>query len=331
MSHADPNHWIILRMLKETPRSYVSGTLLASLLGVSRAGIWKHIQTLRSMGYEISSHPKEGYRLEALPDRLIPEEVILNLHTNWLGRNYHYHEEVTSTNDQALELASRGAPHGAVVVAEKQTAGKGRLSRSWESPFLHGLYVSLLLRLSIPTQEAPQCNLLAALAFTRVLSRYEGITVTIKWPNDVLINGKKAVGILTEMQSDQDMTRFLVVGMGLNVNHTAEDLDPGFRYPATSLALEVGHPVMRQALLIRLLSEFESLLDRYAAEGFSCFLEELEQHSYLLGREVLVQQPQGDLRGVVMGFTREGALRLKTADGNESVIWAGDVSRLDGS
>ncbi len=331
MSHADPNHWTILRMLKETPRSYVSGTLLASMIGVTRTGIWKHIQTLRSMGYEITSHPKEGYRLEALPDRLIPEEVILDLHTNWLGHSYHYHQEIGSTNDQAMTLASKDAAHGTVVVAEKQTAGKGRLSRSWESPFLHGIYVSLLLRLSIPIQEAPQCNLLAALALTRVLSRYEGITVTIKWPNDVLINGKKTVGILTEMQSDQDMTRFLVVGMGINVNQAAEDLDPNFRYPATSVALEVGHPIMRQALLIRLLRELESLFDRYATEGFSPFLEEMEQCSHLLGREVLVQQPQGDLRGMVMGFTREGALRLKASEGNELVVWAGDVTRLDGS
>ncbi len=331
MSHADPNHWTILRLLKAKPGGYVSGTFLASQLGLSRTGIWKHIQNLRGLGYEITSHPKEGYRLEALPDLLMPEEVILNLNTSWLGHSYHYFKEIGSTNDQALLLASKGAPHGTVVVAETQTAGKGRLARSWESPSLHGIYFSTLLRTAIPTQEAPQCNLTAALALARVLSRNYGLKVAIKWPNDVLIEGKKVSGILTEMQSDQDRTRFLVLGMGINVNQQPQDFSASFRYPPTSVAVEVGQPVMRQTLFIRLLREMETLMDIFLSQKFSQLLEELESYSHVHGRNVTVHLPQGDVRGKVTGFTREGALKLQTSDGKESIIWAGDVTRMEGN
>ncbi len=331
MSHADPNHWTILRLLKAKPGGYVSGTFLASRLGLSRTGIWKHIQNLRALGYEITSHPKEGYRLEALPDLLIPEEVILNLNTSWLGHSYHYFKEIGSTNDQALSLASQGAPHGTVVVAERQTAGKGRMSRVWESPSLHGIYFSTLLRTAIPTQEAPQCNLTAALALTRVLSRDYGLKASIKWPNDVLMEGRKVSGILTEMQSDQDSTRFLVLGMGINVNQQPRDFDSSFPYPATSVAMEGGQPVMRQILLIRLLRELETLMDLFLAQGFSQLLEELESRSHVHGRDVRVHMPHEEVTGTVMGFTREGALRIRTGRGEESIIWAGDVTRVEGS
>ncbi len=330
MSHADPNHWNILRLLKAKPGAYVSGTLLASHLGLSRTGIWKHIQNLRTMGYEITSHPKEGYRLEAVPDLLLPEEVLPNLGTAWLGNSYHYFEEIESTNDRALSLAAQNAPHGTVVVAEKQTAGKGRLARSWASPSHQGIYVSVLLRVSIPTHEAPQCNLVAALALSRILSRDYALKVSIKWPNDVLLQGKKVAGILTEMQSDQDVTRFLVLGMGINVHQGEKDFEGDFRYPATSVALEMGHPVMRAKLLVQFLREFEVLFDAFLRSGFSSLLEELEGYSHLRGQEVKVHLPQGNLTGRVTGFTREGALKLQTSEGRETIIWAGDVTRLEG-
>jgi BirA family transcriptional regulator, biotin operon repressor / biotin---[acetyl-CoA-carboxylase] ligase len=330
MSKADGTHVRILHLLKENRGRYVSGITLASSLRLSRTSVWKHIQNLRSLGYGIISHPKEGYNLTEIPDLLIPEEIVPHLKTAWLAQSYYHYRQVGSTNDQALLLAAQGAEHGTIVVAEEQTKGRGRMQRSWFSPVGLGIYVSVILRSPLPVQEAPQSAMVAGLSLVKALREDYGLQATIKWPNDVLVEGKKLVGILADMQSDQDFTRFMVIGMGINVNHGERDLAEPFRYPATSLAIELGMPVKRQDLLLSLIHRFETEYDHYLQNGFSAVLPEFERTSAILGKQLRIQAGKEDLSGKALGFTPEGALRLLKRDGKEVIIWVGDVLRVEG-
>lgn len=321
----------ILRVLKENAGKHISGNLLAARFSLSRTSIWKHIQHLKSLGYAISTHPREGYRLTEIPDRLMVEEVVPELGTVWLGRHYHYSLQIGSTNDRAMELASKGAPHGTLVVAEEQTKGKGRLSRPWISAPGLGIYLSIILRSPLPLNEAHHATTVAAICLAEVLKLRHGLSAMIKWPNDILVTGKKLAGILTELQSDQDLTRFLVVGIGVNVNHAREDLVGPFRYPATSVAMEAGHPVSRRELLLSFLERFEARYDVFLKEGFSVFLPRLTELSAVLGRRIKITSGNNELSGKALGFTEEGGLRILLDDGKDQVIWVGDITQLDGS
>lgn len=323
-------HVQVLQVLKENMGRYVSGISLASGLQLSRTSIWKHIRNLKSLGYQLESHPKEGYKLVAVPDLLIAEEIVPSLTTSWLGHSYYHYAQIGSTNDQALQLAAQGAAHGTVVVAEEQTQGRGRLQRLWVSPAGCGIYLSMIFRTPLPIPEAPQPGMVVGLTLVKVLQEKFGLKASIKWPNDVLVNGKKLAGILADMQSDQDTTRFLVVGIGINANYRERDFAEPFRYPATALALELGAPVSRRQVLLDFLHRFETEYDRYLKYGFDVMLPEYEQVSAILGKQLKIQSGKEELSGKALGFTREGALRLRESDGQERVIWVGDVLRVEG-
>ena len=256
----------ILRILKENEVGFVSGEGLAESLGISRPGVWKHINRLKEMGYEIQSQSGMGYRLVAVPDSLAHKEIVPNLKTRWLAHSYHYLKSVGSTNDHALLLAAEGAPHGTLVVAEEQTSGRGRLRR--ESIFIRTWNLSLHPPQKSPARRiAPQSSYIGSLALVKMLRKEFGITASIKWPNDVLINGRKAAGILTETQSDQDFSRFIVMGIGINVNHSREEMAGPFRYPATSIAIEAGFAIKRQGVLLSFLDQFERDYDLFLKKG----------------------------------------------------------------
>ncbi len=329
MAHNDATLIQILHALKESEGLYVSGAVLATRLGISRAGIWKHIRSLQSMGYEIESHPKEGYRLTAIPDMLLPEEITPNIRTVWLGKNYYYAQEMGSTNDQALMMASKGAPHGTIIIAEKQTQGRGRLNRRWESPERSGIYMSIILTTPLPLRVAPLSMQIAALALVNALRERYDLEASIKWPNDVLIKGKKLAGILAEMQSDQDCVKFLVIGIGINVNQMGSELEGPFRYPATSVASEVGYTLKRQELFLAFLDHFEILYDQFTSHGFQSLHKELESASALLGKTITVHSGNEEICGKALGFTPEGALRLSTKEKKEKIIWVGDVTQIE--
>jgi BirA family transcriptional regulator, biotin operon repressor / biotin---[acetyl-CoA-carboxylase] ligase len=330
MAGIERTHVQVLQVLKENMGRYVSGISLASRLKLSRTSIWKHIRNLKALGYHLESHPKEGYKLLAAPDLLIAEEIVPHLATSWLARSYHHDMQIDSTNDQALRLAAQGAEHGTVVVAEEQTQGRGRLQRLWVSPAGCGIYLSMIFRTPFPVQEAPQPAMLVGLTLVKVLHEEYGLEAAIKWPNDVLLHGKKLAGILADMQSDQDYTRFLVVGIGINANYREHDFAEPFRYPATALALELGTPVNRQELLLAFLHRFEAEYDRFLKRGFGAILPEYERASAVLGRQLRIQSGKDEFSGKALGFTREGALRLQESDGQERVIWVGDVLRVEG-
>lgn len=325
-----PTHWRILTSLKEKNGAYLSGAGLATTLGLSRTGVWKQVRHLISLGYRIESHPKEGYRLISIPDLLIPEEIVPNLETLWLARTYHHLPQTTSTNEVLLRLASEGAPNGTTVTAEEQVQGRGRLRRQWISPAGAGIYVSVLLTEPVPVSEAAHATSVAALAMVKTLRSRYGLPAEIKWPNDILIRGKKLVGILTEMQSDQDMARFLVVGIGINVNQSAKDFEGPFRYPGTSVAIEAGAPVRRSELLLDFLHRLEPLYDLFLEQGFPALADELEEFSALLGKNVTIHQGREEIRGKALRFSPEGALAVLTEDGEERNIWVGDVTRVEG-
>jgi BirA family biotin operon repressor/biotin-[acetyl-CoA-carboxylase] ligase len=321
----------ILRILKENEGDPVSGVTLAERLAISRPGVWKHIKKLREMGYDIQSLSRRGYRLVDVPDSLAREEIVPNLRTKWLAHSYHYLSTISSTNDYALRLAADGAPHGTLVVAEEQTKGRGRLKREWISCPNRGIYLSILLRDSLPLRVAPQSTYIGSLALVKTLREELGIAASIKWPNDVLINGRKAAGILTEMQSDQDFSRFSVMGIGINVNHSREEMRGHFRYPATSIAIEVGFAVKRQRVLLHFLTQFEQEYDRFLQKGISVLIPEIEAHSGILGKIITVVVGEREIVGKVQGFTPEGALLLLGEDGSQETVWAGDVLRVEGA
>jgi BirA family biotin operon repressor/biotin-[acetyl-CoA-carboxylase] ligase len=304
----------------------VSGSEIASAIGISRAAVWKHIERLREDGYRIEGTPARGYRLLESPDRLSSAEVDAHLLTKRLGRTLHYADDVDSTNRWARELARAGAREGTVVIADAQTAGRGRLGREWFSPAGRNLYISVILRPAVPPGEVPQLALVAASAVAAALRDVAGLRPAIKWPNDVLIDRKKVAGILAEMDSEADLVTFAVVGIGVNLNVSARELGPTLRRTATSVRVATGKTTDRAAFTGRLLGALEERYCRFLDEGFGALRDEWEQYSCLTGRRVTVAGADGVQRGQVVGVDRDGALCLRVADGKTVRVLAGDVT-----
>lgn len=330
MSSAKSTHLEILRLLKDSEGSFVSGAVLAEKVAISRPGVWKHINRLKQMGYEVQSRSGLGYKLVAVPDSLADGEIVPNLTTRWLARSYRYLKTIGSTNDYALILAAEGAPHGTLVVAEEQTKGRGRLQREWMSRPNRGIYLSILLKDVLPVRVAPQTSYIGALALVKMLGEEFGIAASIKWPNDVLIHGRKVAGILTETQSDQEFSRFSVVGIGINVNHSSEEMSGPFRYPATSIALETGFGVKRQKVLLGFIDRFEREYERFLDSGLKALLPEIEHYSEMIGRTITVVCGNREIVGEARSISAEGALVLQLANGSQEQVWAGDVTRIEG-
>jgi BirA family biotin operon repressor/biotin-[acetyl-CoA-carboxylase] ligase len=313
----------LLNFLREED-SYVSGEVLAARVGLSRAGVWKRLHRLKSLGYAIEGEPRRGYRLVGAPDKLLPQEILYRLRTQSLrGPIYHF-ETADSTNDRAKILGAQGAAEGTLVVAETQTAGRGRLGRSWSSPPGVAIYASLLLRPPLPPSELPQITLSTAVAVVRALTRAVGVTPGIKWPNDLILRGKKLGGILTEMETESDQIRYLVVGMGLNVNNP--DFPPELGGRATSLYRAEGRPFSRLAILQAWLEEFEALYGQFLARGFPEILEEWQRHSVTLGKYVAVRQGPRQVEGLAREVAEDGALVLETARGEVVRVTSGEIT-----
>lgn len=320
---------LVLAFLAEAGDEFVSGEAISDKLGLSRAAVWKHVNALRSQGYRIEAVPARGYRLLEIPDRLGELEVRPLLNTHDVGQALHWYEEVGSTNDVAKELADEGALHGEVVIAERQSAGRGRRGRSWSSPPRKNLYLSVVLRPDLPPARAPEVTLLAAVAVCQAVRRAGVASAAIKWPNDVLASGRKLAGVLTEMAAEVERVQWLVVGIGVNVNAAAGDFPDELRELATSLLIERGDPVPRALFAAALLTALEEWLDRHAAEGFAPVRAAWREMSDTLGREVRVRVGSADLVGLAEDVDETGALLVRTASGLERVV-AGDVEMLRG-
>ena len=313
----------VLQALRRAPEP-LSGEALAARLGLSRAAVWKRINRLKAQGYAIVGSPRRGYRLLAATDRLLPAEIALGLQARRLTGPVHHFDEVASTNDLAKELAAQGAPEGTLVVAEAQTGGRGRLGRQWESPAGTGLYVSLLLRPPLPPTEMPQITLTTAVAVARAVTRVTGVAPGIKWPNDLLLDDRKLGGILTEMETESEQIRHVVVGLGLNVNNPAftKELEP----IATSLALATGRRHSRLKILQAWLEEFEELYGRFLAREFAGILDEWRRLTVTLGRRVTVRQGPVTICGQALDVAPDGALLVETEAGEVVRVTSGEIA-----
>ncbi|WP_041488372.1 biotin--[acetyl-CoA-carboxylase] ligase, partial [Bacillus pseudomycoides] len=259
----------LLQIFSAADGEFVSGQTISDKLGCSRTAVWKHMEDLRSEGYELEAVRRLGYRIASKPDKVTANEIQLGLQTEFIGRTVYFKESVESTQHIAAKLAYEGAAEGTIVVAEEQTAGRGRLSRKWHSPKGTGIWMSIILRPAIPVHHAPQLTLLAAVSVAQAIEKCTSVNVGIKWPNDILIEGKKAVGILTEMQADPDKINAVIMGIGINANQGQEHFADEIKEIATSLAIESGKPIVRAELMQQIFLQMEKLYQEYVKNGFS--------------------------------------------------------------
>ncbi len=316
----------ILQMLIENQGEYVSGEQLSKTLNVTRTAIWKHINNLKQEGYEIDSSPRLGYRLLSRPDALRLEEIKIGLETKKLGQELYVFDQVNSTNDLAKRKGAEGVPHGTVFVAEQQVKGRGRMNRPWSSPPGTGLWFSVVLRPPIKPALAPQLTFVTAVAVCRAIRDYTGLPVTIKWPNDILLQGRKVCGILTELSAEIDLINYVVIGIGVNVNQEMDDFTPEIQERAISLAAAGNTRYNRVRLLQTILKELEKEYEIYLTEGFPAVLKHWRGLTSTLGQEVMVSSPEESFTGVAEDINQEGCLVVRTGDGSLRSVMVGDVS-----
>ena len=317
----------ILAWLREAPGP-LSGQELAGRLGCSRAAVWKHVAALRRAGYGIEARHARGYVLAASPDRLGPAELGPRLRGAW--REIVWRAELDSTQRLARERARGGAPEGTVVIAEAQTQGRGRLGRHWHSPPGVNLYCTVILRPERSPAVVPQVALVAGVAVADAVRETIGRPAAVKWPNDVLVDGRKVAGILTEMEGEAERVAFVLVGIGVNVNLDPVHLPPEIAASATSLLAATGAPVDRAAFTARLLAALEARYGQFLAGGFAAIRPAFEATAFLTGRTVRVSGLDAAVQGRVVGVSDEGALELEGAEGGTLRVLAGEVTLRDG-
>jgi len=310
----------IIEILK-TKHKYSSGEEISAHLKLSRQALWKHIQELRDIGYDIVAVPHLGYQLVSCPDKLLSFEIKHNLGTKFVGRNVHYFDTVRSTNDAAFNLGIEDAPEGTVVLAESQSRGKGRLGRVWESPKQKGIYLSLILKPKIAPSSAPILTLLTAISISEAIKEIAEIEVKIKWPNDLVVNNKKVGGILTEINAEQDRIHFIVIGCGINVNNDKGSLPQG----ATSLKEQKKEAVNRINLTQEVLRKIEENYLRLAEEGTGFVIEKWQALNTTLGKRIKVALEREHLEGEAIDIDKDGGLLVRTDSGFIQKVSSGDV------
>ena len=316
----------ILTALRANPDG-VSGAQLAEQLAISRAAVWSRIEELRQAGYDIEAGPHFGYRLVSAPDALHADDLLARLSgARIIGRDIQVFEETTSTNDVVEKLARDGEREGVVVFAESQTKGRGRLGRVWMSPTHKGLWFSILLRPELRPQAATQLTIASATALRRAVKSVTGILADIKWPNDLLINGKKVAGILTEMSAEPDRVRHIILGIGVDVNLEAKEFPPELRKIATSLRIEAGEKISRAELATAILQELEKDYARVCGGKFTALADEWEAGCGTIGKDVTVQMGVQQVRGRAEALDDDGALLVRTEHGHLERVIGGDVT-----
>jgi BirA family transcriptional regulator, biotin operon repressor / biotin---[acetyl-CoA-carboxylase] ligase len=320
----------ILSALRANPGG-VSGAELAEQLGISRAAVWSRIEELRKVGFDIEAGPHSGYRIVGEPDALLADDLLARLAGTLapprvIGRDIRVFEETTSTNDVIEKLARDGVKEGVVVFAESQTKGRGRLGRKWISPERKGLWFSVLLRPDLRPQETTQLTVASATALRRAIQSETGLKPEIKWPNDLLIGGRKVAGILTELSAELDRVKHVILGIGVDVNLSAAELPTELKKTATSLKIESGRTISRAALAAAALRELDANYARICAGKFTEVADEWEQNCTTIGKDVTVQIGDRKIRGRAESLDDAGALLLRTEHGRLEAITGGDVT-----
>lgn len=313
----------ILELLKN--EEYVSGEWMSEKLGVTRAAIWKAVDVLRKEGHDIRSVKKRGYHLEPPRDALWPACIRKGLNTQWCGVEIEYHDQLDSTNTRCKDLAREGGAHGMLVISEEQTMGRGRLNRGWISQPGRGIWMTLLVRpRGMMPERAPALVLLAAVATAMACERVSGVEVMIKWPNDLVAQGKKICGMLLEMGAGMDGVEWAVIGIGINIK--GSDFPEELRDKAGDLAGIAGREIERAALVREFLCQFERLYNQYCLGGMSTIYTLYRNRSITLGRQVRALCPDGEYLGVAQDIDEDGTLILETQDGERIRLRVGDVS-----
>lgn len=316
---------LLAKAFAESKDGFISGQYLADLIGCSRTAVWKHIDKLRKEGFVVEAVKKKGYRIVSKPDHISETEILMGLETSFLGQQIHTYDTVSSTQIIAKELASNGAADGTVVISEEQSAGKGRLQRKWYSPADGGVWMSLILRPDIPPYRAPQLTLLTAVAVVKTLAQFD-IQAGIKWPNDVLINGKKITGILTELNAEADLVHFVIIGIGLNVNQDISSFPDELQVIATSMFNEKNKKVARAYVIQRLLKNLEELYVLFLKQGFEPIKVLWEKHSTTIGKAVTVNNSFETIEGTAIGINQDGVLIVRDSNRKERLIYSGDIT-----
>ena len=310
----------IIELLKKK-RDYLSGEEISSQLRISRQALWRHIQSLKDLGYDIAAVPHLGYRLESSPDKLFDFEVKYGLNTKILGRKILYFDSLSSTMDMAAQLGMNGASEGTVILAEAQTKGRGRLGRAWFSPKRKGLYLSLILRPVILPTQASILTLLSAVSICEALKQTTGLVPQIKWPNDILINNKKLGGILTQIIAETDKINFVIIGIGINVNNDKKSLILG----ATSLREQKKERVNCTILLQEILRKLEANYLSLIKSGSNSIIDKWRQHNITLGRRVKVYCQNREIEGEAIDIDADGGLLVRKDSGLTEKVISGDV------
>ncbi len=301
------------------------GELLTGATRLSRAGVWKHIHYLRHQGFGITASIKKGYCLTEIPDRLFPALIQTGLETKIVAREVYYFESIDSTNRIAKQYAAEAVTDGTVVIAEEQTRGKGRMNRDWVSPQYSNILCSVIFYPPMPTSKVFRLTMLASIAVVRTLAAVCGVAASIKWPNDVYINGKKVCGILTEFFADHDSIKYAVVGIGLNVNIDIAHY-PAIAGSATSLLQVCGHRVSRLTVFKNLAKQIDSLYQELLSTDGEDLQKEWQRHSMVCNRQVSIVSGEKIMRGTARGITRDGHLVLIDEQGELHEIVCGDLS-----
>jgi BirA family biotin operon repressor/biotin-[acetyl-CoA-carboxylase] ligase len=314
----------LLALLADNPMIVISGQRIAKEMGVARSSVWAWTQKLRALGVGVKGSPGTGYRIERVPDVLCPSLLRRQLRGSPFGKRVHHFFKVGSTNAIAFELGQQGEPHGALVVAEEQTEGRGRAGRSWHSEKTNGVYMTVLLRPPLSPMHAPLLTLLAGLALRDAVLEEAGLAPDLRWPNDLLLGGKKCGGVLTEMHAEPDRVHFVIVGIGVNVNHTS--LPPEIADLATSIRMATGRAYSRLQLVVRLLRRLESYYNLFLSEGPAPIVMRFHDvSSFAKGKRVRVTTPSGSYLAVTEGLEPHGLLRVRREDGRADTVISGDV------
>lgn len=305
-------------------KDYVSGEDISGELNISRTAVWKYINKLKQEGYSIESSSKKGYKLLESPDRLSYEELKPLLTTSYIGRNVLYFDSISSTNDIIREYAQRGEGEGLIAIAEEQTKGRGRMGRKWETPKGVAIAMSMLLRPNLSPQYVPSITSVIAVSVVEALRITTGFDVKIKWPNDIVLDGKKLCGILTEMSAEMDVVNHVIIGMGMNVNQ--EFFEDGIKEVAVSLKSYSRNKFDRKLILAEILNIFEGNYEIFKSQGIEPFIDKVKQYSALLNKRVLISNINEKYEGEAIDIDTDGCLIVKLDSGDTKRVISGDVS-----
>lgn len=316
----------VLHLLKKSSTTFLSGQLISEKLGVSRTSIWKYIKSLKEDGYIIDSSSKKGYRLISSPDILTFEEVNPYLKTNHMGKKILHFESINSTNNKAKELSEKGEDHGTVVISEEQVGGKGRLGRSWCSPKYKGISLSIILKPNINPMEAPKITQIAAAAMIESLREFN-INAKVKWPNDIIIGGKKVCGILTEMSGELNRVNYIIVGIGINANLDKDDFSEDLLDRATSLKIETNTSINRKSLVGMLLNKFEFLYTEFQEKKqIELSIKICKNNSAVIGKNIKVVRNNNEKCAKALDLDGDGRLVVQYKDGSLEKLVSGEIS-----